>query len=68
METVERYAWIRRSSAGGLILAGLAMLVLPGPGLVSIVAGLSMLERDLPVVRRGMGWARRTWARFSPTG
>jgi hypothetical protein len=40
--------------AGGftLIGAGTVMLVLPGPGLLAIFGGLTLLERDLP-------WARR---------
>lgn len=40
--------------AGGLTLlgAGTAMLVLPGPGVIAILGGLALLERDLP-------WAKR---------
>ncbi|MCA9493747.1 MAG: hypothetical protein KC621_27630 [Myxococcales bacterium] len=42
-----------RISAGiGLLAAGAAMLVLPGPGLLTIAAGAAMLERDIPLVRR----------------
>ena len=40
-----------------LIVAGGAMLVLPGPGIVTIVAGLALLARDLP-------WAERLSARM----
>lgn len=36
----------------GLLLAGLAMLVLPGPGIVAIVLGLVVL--DLPLLRRAL--------------
>lgn len=68
MQVPDSNPWLRRASATGLIVAGTAMLVLPGPGVVTILVGLSMLERDLPVVRRGMGWVRETWARWSPTG
>ena len=39
-----------------LIVAGIFMLVLPGPGIVSIVGGLALLSRDLP-------WADRLAAR-----
>ncbi len=35
-----------------LLVAGTAMLVLPGPGIVTIIAGLALLARDLP-------WAER---------
>lgn len=40
--------------AGGftLIGAGTAMLFLPGPGILAILGGLALLERELP-------WARR---------
>ncbi|MGH8872492.1 MAG: PGPGW domain-containing protein [Acidimicrobiia bacterium] len=40
--------------AGGFTLlgAGTAMLVLPGPGVLAILGGLALLERDLP-------WAKR---------
>ena len=52
------------------IVAGVAMLVLPGQGLLSILAGLVLVdfpgkhrfERRLlasPVVRQGMNWLRR---------
>ena len=45
--------------AGGftLIGAGTAMLVLPGPGILAIMGGLALLERDLP-------WAKRITDRF----
>jgi hypothetical protein len=40
--------------AGGFTLlgAGTAMLVLPGPGILAIIGGLTLLEQDLP-------WAKR---------
>ena len=40
--------------AGGFTLlgAGAAMLVLPGPGILTILGGLTVLSRDLP-------WAQR---------
>ena len=38
-----------------LVLAGIAMLVLPGPGLVAIAAGLGLLALEYE-------WARRTLA------
>ena len=47
---VERAARI----AGGYALlgAGTAMLVLPGPGVLAILGGLALLEKDIP-------WAKR---------
>lgn len=40
--------------AGGFTLlgAGTVMLVLPGPGVLAILGGLALLEKDIP-------WARR---------
>ncbi|HSL59185.1 MAG TPA: PGPGW domain-containing protein [Acidimicrobiales bacterium] len=35
-----------------VVLAGTAMLVLPGPGLLVIAAGLSILSIDVPFARR----------------
>ncbi|MFS2292849.1 MAG: PGPGW domain-containing protein [Actinomadura sp.] len=35
-----------------LIVAGVAMLVLPGPGIVSILAGLGLLGTEFPTARR----------------
>ncbi|MFD0535747.1 PGPGW domain-containing protein [Actinomadura luteofluorescens] len=35
-----------------LIVAGVAMLVLPGPGIVAILAGLGLLGTEFPTARR----------------
>ena len=41
-----------------LIVAGILMLALPGPGILTIIAGLALLARD-------MAWAQRleTWVK-----
>jgi hypothetical protein len=41
---------------GGMAVvgAGAAMMVLPGPGILTVVAGLMVLERDVPVARRAL--------------
>lgn len=46
--------------AGGstLIVAGTAMLVLPGPGLLTIAAGVGILSKDVE-------WAQRLKGKFS---
>lgn len=49
--------------AGGLlVLAGIAMLVLPGPGLLAIAAGLALLALEFEAARdlrdRLAGWVR----------
>lgn len=51
---------IRNAFGAGLILAGIAMLVLPGQGLLTILLGISLT--DLPFKRRMLHWIleRRT--------
>ncbi len=44
---------VARISAGSMItLLGLALIPLPGPGLIVLVAGLSILAIDVPFARR----------------
>jgi hypothetical protein len=46
-------ARIARITTGStLLMAGTAMLVLPGPGLVTIAAGLHVLSKDVPLAGR----------------
>lgn len=50
-----RSLWVRLVTGTGgllLILAGLAMLVLPGPGLLAIVLGLGLIAPDVPFAAR----------------
>ena len=42
-----------------LILAGAAMLVLPGPGLLAIIAGLALLATEYAWAERALAQARR---------
>jgi uncharacterized protein (TIGR02611 family) len=46
--------------AGGflLVVAGVFMLVLPGPGIITIVAGVAILARDMEWARRLFTWAK----------
>ncbi len=48
MRVVLRHAWRTIIIVVGstLVLIGLAMLVLPGPGIVVIIAGLAVLARE----------------------
>jgi uncharacterized protein (TIGR02611 family) len=41
-----------------LLVAGVFMLVLPGPGIVTIIAGLTVLSTDVVWARRLNEWAR----------
>ena len=54
--------------AGGFTLlgAGTAMLVLPGPGVLAILGGLALLERDLPWAKRVTDSLRARAKRPSP--
>ncbi len=72
--------WVLRNVAGGLLITvGVAMLVLPGQGLLTILAGLALaefpgkhrLERFLarqPAILRTLNWMRkrRKKAPFEP--
>ena len=41
------------AAAGGVVtIAGIVMLVTPGPGIITIILGLSLLGREFPTVRR----------------
>ena len=42
-----------------LLVAGAAMLVLPGPGIAVILLGLVVLAREFSWARRVLAWARR---------
>ncbi|GAA1578625.1 hypothetical protein GCM10009678_71640 [Actinomadura kijaniata] len=48
-----------------LIIAGIVMMVLPGPGVVAILAGLGLLGTEYPAARRASdkltGYLRAAW-------
>ncbi|TYB43065.1 PGPGW domain-containing protein [Actinomadura chibensis] len=52
-------------AGSALIVAGVAMLVLPGPGVVAILAGLGLLGTEFPTARRIShrvnGYIRSAW-------
>lgn len=52
----------------GLILAGIAMLVLPGPGLIAIALGAALIAEESRLVARLLDrldlWGTRRWQRF----
>ncbi len=45
---------------GTIVLLGIAMLVLPGPGLLTIIAGLAVLGIEFAFARRWLARAKRT--------
>ncbi|HSG80342.1 MAG TPA: PGPGW domain-containing protein [Acidimicrobiia bacterium] len=48
--------------AAGTIVTGVgvALLVLPGPGLITMAVGLNMIGKEIPAARRVLDRARRT--------
>jgi tellurite resistance protein TerC len=53
-------------AGGGLLLAGLAMLVLPGPAVVVIPAALTILALEFLWARRWLAWLRKRWKAMAP--
>ena len=57
-------ARIARISGGvALVTAGTAMLVLPGPGILTIVGGLALLAKDVPAAARLENWVKSQFVR-----
>jgi tellurite resistance protein TerC len=50
---------------GALLIAGLAMLVLPGPAVVVIPAALAILALEFLWARRWLAWLRERYETFS---
>ena len=44
-----------------LIVAGVLMLVLPGPGIITIIGGLALLSRDIPWAARLAEKMKERW-------
>ncbi len=52
-------ARIARIGAGtGLVLLGIMLLVLPGPGIITIAAGLALLSTEFEWARRILDWVK----------
>ncbi len=51
--------------AGGsaLIVAGIFMLVLPGPGILTIIGGLAVLAKDVTWAGRLSDWVKKRYSR-----
>jgi uncharacterized protein (TIGR02611 family) len=45
-------------AGAALMLAGLAMLFLPGPGIATVLLGLALLATEFQWARRLLTWAR----------
>ena len=50
---------VRIVSGYGLLAAGIVMLVVPGPGVVTIVIGLGLLAEEFSWARSALGWLKR---------
>jgi len=48
-----------------LIIAGIAMLALPGPGIITIIGGLALLAQDLAWAGRLRDWIKVKFARYA---
>lgn len=44
-----------------VILAGVVMLVTPGPGIVAIIAGLAIMADEFPPARRALDWMKHRY-------
>jgi uncharacterized protein (TIGR02611 family) len=51
-------------SGFGLVIAGILMLALPGPGVLTIVGGLALLGREYHWARRLLEWGKTNASRF----
>ena len=51
---------------GALLVAGLAMLVLPGPAVVVIPAALAILAVEFLWARRWLAWLRQRYETMAP--
>jgi uncharacterized protein (TIGR02611 family) len=49
-----------------LLLAGVALMVLPGPGIPLVVAGLGLLSLEYEWARRLRGWVQARAERVAP--
>lgn len=50
---------------GVVIVLGIAMLILPGPGVLTIVAGLGVLATEFEFARRSLHWCKSRTGRFA---
>lgn len=55
---------IARIGAGtGLVILGLFLLVLPGPGILTIAGGLAILAVDYAWARNLLDWMKKTFSK-----
>jgi uncharacterized protein (TIGR02611 family) len=52
----------------GVLSAGIVMLAVPGPGWLTIAAGLAILAADFPWARRALDAIKSAAARWRRTG
>jgi len=59
---------IARIGAGlGMVLLGILLLALPGPGVLTIAGGLAILAVDFVWARRLLDWTKSRFRRYFPT-
>lgn len=55
---------IRIGTGTFLVLIGVVLLVLPGPGILTIAAGLALLATEFTWARVVLDWMKRRYRRF----
>ena len=58
-----RYA--RIISGFGLVIGGVFLLVLPGPGILTIIAGLVLLSSEFHWARRLLAWVKARFGQYA---
>ncbi|MBI4425689.1 MAG: PGPGW domain-containing protein [Elusimicrobia bacterium] len=58
--------WLRLGAGWGLLLAGVVLIPLPGPGLLVILGGLTLLSKESAWARRVLGRLREYVASLRP--
>ena len=48
-----------------LIIAGVFMLVLPGPGIITIIGGLALLSQDITWAGKLRDWVKERFAAYT---
>ena len=60
-------ARIARITGGfALVIVGIPMLALPGPGILTIIAGLALLSQDLHWAGRLAAWMKKRFEKTDP--
>lgn len=53
-------------AGGSLVLLGLVLIPLPGPGIPVVIAGIALLATEFAWAARARDYGRALWARIRP--